>query len=177
MGTPVDRERNCRGRGGNSEGLGAEGPQPLLDSLSPLREPAWDGERVSSRRRSLGCASGGFARTGVRRGAPCAVRAWRASSACLTCPEPIQRVVAARVVLYTPDTGSAGSEDGLLPRRSRNHIRSGSPDHAGGRAERVFGGPQASSRWCLPSETRDHQRDCAPVTLGGVPRATAAQAS
>ena len=59
MGTPADCERN---RG--------EGP-----SAAPRAAPLWG--RGASRGR------------GVRLEVPCAVRAWRAFSACLICPEPV----------------------------------------------------------------------------------------
>jgi len=78
-------------RGGDlQEGLGAFGAQPLLNSLSPSppAAPRAHGPELLSGAPLWG--QGASRGRGVRREVAWAVRARRASSACLTCPEPNQ---------------------------------------------------------------------------------------
>ena len=72
MRAPADCERNRRGRGGNSGGLGAKGPQPLLGSF-PLSAQWLGMERAPRRGEGPSAAPRGASRgRRVRREAHCA---------------------------------------------------------------------------------------------------------
>jgi hypothetical protein len=91
MGTAANPKRNRRGRGGESEGLGGLGPQPLLDFF-PL-SAYWPGIGQAP---DCGEGEGGEARStpvlcGRGRYRPGWLGTYE-SFACLICLEPIRRV-------------------------------------------------------------------------------------